>query len=59
MRGENRPLPWLASETAKLIEDVFDDIDMGKVNDKTLRAAKLIRDYAICIVDKLQERGGR
>lgn len=55
MRGENRPIPWLASETARLIENVFDDVDMGKVNDKTVKEAKLIRDYAICIVDKLQE----
>lgn len=55
MRGENRPLPWLTSEMAKLAENVFDDVDMGKVDEKTLREAKLIRDYAICIVDKLQE----
>lgn len=59
MRGENRPLPWLASETAKLMEDVYDDVDMDKVDEKTLKEAKLIRDYAICIVDKLQEEGGR
>lgn len=55
MRGENRALAWLASEIAKLVEDVYDDVDMGKVDDKTVREAKLIRDYAICIVDKLQE----
>jgi len=55
MRGENRPLPWLTSEAARLIENVFDDVDMGKVDEKTLKEAKLIRDYAICIVDKLQE----
>lgn len=55
MRGENRPLPWLTSEAARLIENVFDDVDMRRVDDKTVKEAKLIRDYAICIVDKLQE----
>lgn len=59
MRGENRSLPWLANAIADHCENVYDDIDMGTVTAETLRQAKIVRDYAICIVDRLTERGVR
>lgn len=56
MRGEQMELPKLARLLCEHAENVFDDVDMGTITAATLREARAVREEAISLVDKLNER---